>query len=540
MAHRKELIEQAAQSIGLHLDEGCGVEMGQLSDARRGRLVDRSKVVVASVQTLSRPTRLQGFRPNEFGLVITDEAHHGTSDSYRTVYGWFQQNRQCRFLGITATPDRSDEVMLGEIFETTAYKKDICEGIDDGWLVPVVQKFVYVKGLDFSSCRTTAGDVNAKDLERAMSGEFDAEDEEARIEHEKMLHAVADPAIREANGRPGIVFCVTVRHSDDMAMMLRRHGCTAESVTQETDSDTRTEIIRDFKAGRLQWLVGVGVFTEGFDAPNAEIIVNARPTKSRALYTQMVGRGTRPLMSAIRGIDDPEERKRRIAASAKPNCTVWDFVGNCGRHKLICTADILGDAYPEDLREAVLRRLRSLSESFDIREEMAQEQARREEMQRLKAEQEKAERERAAKKAEELRERIRREAELRGHKATAQYSTEEIDPFGDGAQYQRGVDGPRRGSCSDKQVEYLVALGVSRDKAMGFDKRQAGAVIDSLMAKSGGEYRITFGKHKGKSLANAGPGFVWWVENQMERGPKRESLMAQIELMNCERKAVGQ
>jgi superfamily II DNA/RNA helicase len=310
-------------------------------------------------------------------------------------------------------------------------------------------------------------------------------------------------------------------------------------VTQDTDSDRRTEIIRDFKAGRLQWLVGVGVFTEGFDAPNAEIIVNARPTKSRALYTQMVGRGTRPIPEAVNGIDDPEERKQRIAASRKPNCTVLDFVGNSGRHKLICTADILGDAYPEDLREAVLTRLRSLSESFDVREEMAREQARREEMAKLRAEQERQAREKAEKKAAELRERLVNEAKMKNHRAAAQYTTEEVDPFGDDASFQTGVDVPRRGSCSDKQVEFLVSLGVDRAKAMGMSKGQAGAVCTSLLAKVGGEFRITFGKHKGKSLAMAGPNFYWWVETQMDSGQRKDQLIQNIALMREERKASG-
>jgi hypothetical protein len=85
-------------------------------------------------------------------------------------------------------------------------------------------------------------------------------------------------------------------------------------------------------------------------------------------------------------------------------------------------------------------------------------------------------------------------------------------------------------------VEYLVALGVPRVKAMAYSKSQAGAVIDSLMARKGGEFRITFGKHKGKSLALAGEGFAWWVENQMDAGPKKTELLNHIKLWRLERK----
>lgn len=551
IAHRKELIEQAAASIGLHIDEDCGIEMGQQSEARRGRLVKRGKVIVGSVQTLSRPNRLQAFDPHQFGLVITDEAHHATANTYKTVYGYFQQNRQCRFLGITATPDRADECKLGEIFETTAYRKDICDGIDGGWLVPIVQQFVYVKGLDFASVRTTAGDLNERDLERAMAGanrdeladvdatELTPEQIEAREENERMLAAVAVPAIREANGKPGIVFGVTINHAEGLARMLRQHHCTAEAVTQDTDSDTRARIVSDFKAGKLQWLVGVGVFTEGFDAPNAEIVVVARPTKSRALYTQMIGRGTRPARGVIDGVESPDQRRAAIATSAKPNCKVLDFVGNSGRHKLISTADILGDSYPEDLRQAVLDRLRSLSEACDMRAELAAESQRREEMAKLKAEREEAERLAAERRLEELRQRCIAEARGKLRQATATYTTEDVDPFGDAAAYQRPVNAPARGTCTDKQLEYLVKLGVSRDKAAVFSKQQAGSVIDSLSAKVGGEFRITFGKHAGQSLAMAGDGFVWWVQNRMDDGPRRTQLLDNIALMRAERQAIA-
>lgn len=554
LAHREELIRQACESISHHMADRCGIEMAEISEARRGSMWAPARVVVASVQTLTKPARLQMYDPKQFGLVITDEAHHATARTYRTIYGWFQQNRQCRFLGVTATPDRADEVKLGEIFETDEADGkpltwDICWGIDNGYLVDIVQKFVYVKGLDFTKVRTTAGDLNERDLERVMAGATSAElgigkawddltDEErqARQEHEEMLHAVADPAVREAAGRPGIVFCVTIRHAADMAEMLRRYNCTAEAVTQETSREDRKEIVERFRSGDLQWLVGVGVFTEGFDAPRAEIVVNCRPTKSRALYTQMVGRGTRPQKGVIDGLDSPEERRAAIAASAKPNCTVLDFVGSSGKHKLISSIDVLGDAFPEDLREATLRKLQAASAAFDPREELRLAEERRQQMEELK----KRQAEEAAKERErkiwEANERIKRERELRGLTAKADYTVETVNPFVLEATFQPVADVPR-GSCSDKQVEYLVALGVMRQTAMTYNKAQAGAVIDSLMAKKGGEFRITFGKHKGKSLALAGEGFAWWVENQMDHGAKRNELLNHIKLMRLERKS---
>jgi superfamily II DNA or RNA helicase len=463
---------------------------------------------------------------------------------------------------VTATPDRADEVLLGEIFEfapgdegnpelSRRLRRDICWGIDNGYLCEPRQKFIYVSGLDLSRVRTVAGDFNERDLEGVMAGarpdemglgkpdeELTDDEREARERHTRMLHAVCAPSVAEARGRPGIVFAVTVAHARDIAETLRaNYECSAECVTQDTSDADRKEIIGRFKAGQLQWLVGVGVFTEGFDAPSAEIIVNLRPTKSRALYTQIVGRGTRPLPGVIDGLLTVDERLAAIAASRKPFCTVLDFVGASGRHKLISLVNVLGDAYPEDLREAVLAKIRQASECFDPRDELQKLTEERERMARLEAEsKERAEKERLRRIAE-AEERIRREREARGQVAVARYTAEEVDPFTLEAHFQVPLEMPNvRGSSTDAQVEKLVALGVQRVTAMAYSKGQASAVIGSLLAKKGGEFRITFGKHKGKSLALAGEGFAWWVENQMDPGPKKTELMNHIKLWRLERK----
>ncbi|MHB1952005.1 MAG: DEAD/DEAH box helicase [Acidiferrobacteraceae bacterium] len=542
IAHRCELIDQGAGTIGAHLDEECGIEMGTLSESRRGRrLGGSSRVLVASVQTVSRTNRLRGLDPNDFGLVIFDECHHCQADTWKKVLGWFQQNRQCRFLGITATPDRADKVLLGEVFEETAFTMDILNGIEEGWLVPIHQRYVVVEGLDFSQCRTVAGDLNAQDLARAMGADDDSEDEdaEARREHQKMLHAVADPTIREANGRQGIVFCVNIDHAERMAVVFRGYGVTAECVTKRTPNEMRKHHITEFKAGRLQFLVGCAVFTEGFDAPTASVIAVARPTKSRSLYTQCVGRGTRPDPEAVK-FATPEERREAIARSSKPCCTVLDFVGNSGRHALISTADILGDKYPADLRAQVIAAMRTSAVAADIQEELAKAKQRREELARIKAEKKERERQAAAKRLEELRKRHAEEERLK-QQAKAKYTTREVDPFGGRAQFLQGItEAP--GGCSEKQAKFLEALGIPYKTAIRYTSRQASSVINQRRALSGAKYRVTIGKHRGQSLAEAGSGFIWWVRKMFEPRDQRghelkRELLRNIEIMECERQA---
>src|SRR5262249_37454191 len=144
---------------------------------------------------------------------------------------------------------------------------------------------------------------------------------------------------------PTLVFCASVGHARLMAEVLCRYRRgSARALDGTSHPEERRAVVGDFRAGRLQYLCNCGLFLEGFDAPAVAVVVMARPTKSLALYTQILGRGTRPLP----GVVDPlalapaAERRAAIAASAKPRMLVLDFVGNSGRHRIITAADLLG------------------------------------------------------------------------------------------------------------------------------------------------------------------------------------------------------
>jgi superfamily II DNA/RNA helicase len=123
----------------------------------------------------------------------------------------------------------------------------------------------------------------------------------------------------------------------------------------ETPKEVRRDLFPEYANGGFQYLVNVGVATEGFDEPSIEVVVMARPTKSRSLYAQMVGRGTRVLPGLIEELDGPEHRKSVIQESDKPSLEVVDFVGNAGRHRLVTSADILGGNYNDDIVERAKR-----------------------------------------------------------------------------------------------------------------------------------------------------------------------------------------
>jgi type I site-specific restriction endonuclease len=144
-----------------------------------------------------------------------------------------------------------------------------------------------------------------------------------------------------------------VKQAERLAEIFNRHRPdSAECVFGHTQTDDRAKIFRRFAdRGRLQILVNVAVAGEGYDNPNIEAIVCAKPTKSRSRYTQNVGRGLRPLDGILRELNSPEERRMAIAASTKPNCVVLDFVGNSGRHSLMTVADVLGGRISEEAKK---------------------------------------------------------------------------------------------------------------------------------------------------------------------------------------------
>ncbi len=273
--------------------------------------------------------------------------HHAVSTTYRNVLTWFGQNPNQKTLLVTATPKRQDKIGMHNVCDSVAYEMDLKTGIDEGWLVPIRQKFVTVEGLDISKVKTSKGDLQSGQLEQAFLG-LD-EDEE------RMLHSIVKPTLMEANGRKTIVFASGKEHANKLAACFNANGVEAGVVTDDTDLAIRAELVERYSNGDLQVLVNCMCFTEGFDAPQTAVIANCRPTKSESLYLQIIGRGTRPLAGIVDGPETAELRKQAIAASEKNHCVVLDFCGNSGEHKLVSVADVLaGDSVdPIDLAQAI-------------------------------------------------------------------------------------------------------------------------------------------------------------------------------------------
>ena len=339
VAHREELIDQAARTIERVTGNRPNIEMAeQRSREDLGFGLFANPCVVASVQTLNAKTkhgyRMDKFNPSDFSLLVIDEAHHSIATTYERVIKYFQRNRNMMVCGVSATPDRTDKMALGKVFKSVGFRYEIFQAINDGWLVPIVSNQIIVESLDFDHVRKTAGDLNQKDLSQI-------------VEREANLHGVATPCIEIAGDRKTLLFATSVSQARDLCAIINRHGKRAVFLHGGTPKDQRREIVRRYLDGEYQFLCNVGIATEGFDDPSIQVVAIARPTLSRALYTQMAGRGTRPLPGVVDAPISSGQRREAIAQSDKPSVEIIDFVGNSTRHKLVSSADILGGKYKD-------------------------------------------------------------------------------------------------------------------------------------------------------------------------------------------------
>lgn len=267
LAHRGELLTQAQEK----LKAATGLDSA-LEKAESSCMGSPKRVVVGSIQSLAREDRLYGFPKDYFQTIIVDEAHHCMSDSYQKVLNYFSD---AYVLGVTATPDRGDMKELGDFFDTLAYEYGMLPAIKDGWLCPIKAQTVPLK-IDISDVSLSAGDYSPGDLGNALDG---------------YLKEIAREMKKHCEGRKTIVFTPLIKTSRKLCEYLQMEGFNAAEVNGE--SKNRKEILKDFEDGMYDVVCNSMLLTEGFDSPAVDCIVCLRATRSKSLFAQMVGRGTR-------------------------------------------------------------------------------------------------------------------------------------------------------------------------------------------------------------------------------------------------------
>ena len=296
LAHRGELLDQASDKLFKATGLRCATEKAEQTS------VDSwNRVVVGSVQTLTREKRLSQFPPSHFGTIIVDEAHHAISDSYLRVLDHFSD---AKVLGVTATPDRGDMKNLGSVFDSLAYEYSLPQAIRDGYLCKIKALTIPLQ-MDLTGVSVSAGDFSSGDLGTAL---------------DPYLEQIADEMRTICSGRKTVVFLPLVATSQKFCELLHSRGFRAAEVNGE--SRDRAQILQDFEAGNYDVLCNSMLLTEGWDCPSVDTVIVLRPTKSRALYSQMVGRGTR-------------------LHPGKEHLLLLDFLWLTERHELCRPADLI-------------------------------------------------------------------------------------------------------------------------------------------------------------------------------------------------------
>lgn len=341
LAHREELIEQGAAKVRTMAP---GLRVGIVKAQRDNVTAD---VIVGSVPTLRsarRRDRIQGV-----GLVIVDECHHATADSYRLIldaYGCMGPGGAVA-VGFTATMTRSDDARLGDIWQNIAFAMSIKdlheEGRQDGteYLSPARGVHVHVKDLDLRKVRQSRGDYSDGALGAAIEGSLAPQ-------------AVARAYREHAARRPGVLFAPTVSSAEAYGDALAAEGFKSELVHGMMAPAARRDALERFRQGDTQILTNCMVLTEGTDLPMIQTVVVGRPTKSSGLYVQMVGRGLRPW-------------------PAKVDCLVLDVVGASQKNSLVAPIDLFGDALPEITEQEMTKEADAEDEAlFDLEPEAGQ------------------------------------------------------------------------------------------------------------------------------------------------------------------------
>ena len=290
VAHTMELVTQAYHCIESLWPEAS---IGKFADSIKDT---ESHVVCGSIQSIA--LNLDLFKDDDFDYIIIDEAHHATADTYQRVLAYFKPKFT---LGLTATPERADDVNILEIFKNTAHKLDIQSAVEIGALVPVRCIRIHTN-IDMTKVRFNSVQYNIRDLD-------------VKICVTERNQLIVDTWLEYVKNKRTVVFCASVKHAEQIAELFHAAGINAVAVSSSMKTADRNEQLAKFASGELNVLCACDLLNEGWDCPETEVLFMARPTMSRVLYTQQLGRGMR-------------------TADGKDHLMVFDFVDNASQYNM--------------------------------------------------------------------------------------------------------------------------------------------------------------------------------------------------------------
>lgn len=311
LAHTTELLDQAKEKITM-ICPGLDVGIVRADCKEFNR-----PVVVSTIQSARQPETLEEFKRQGFSLCIYDEGHRAASRTPREILselGFFNASEKL-LVAFTATPFRNDSKGLGEVFEKVTYRKTIKDLINLGYLCKPIG--IRIKSdLDLSTVVTENGDFKTESLASVM-------------DTPEMIELAVDSWLEKALGRKTVAFAVTVSHAKNLADAFRRRGITSETIHGGTEQGERSDLLKRFKNGDIFVLTNCQILTEGWDCPEVDCVLMVKPTQSKGLYTQMVGRGLR-------------------LSPNKKDCRVLDFGSQT--HSLCGMAELIKDSDEEEAK----------------------------------------------------------------------------------------------------------------------------------------------------------------------------------------------
>ena len=231
-------------------------------------------VIFATVQSISKD--LEKFSPTDFDYLIVDECHHAAANTYQKIFTYFHPKF---ILGLTATPERSDGEDMLALFQNVAHKMDLKTAVERGILVPI--RYIRVKtNIDLTDVRINGIKYNSQDLESKLF-----------IPERNQL--IVDTYLKYVNGKKTVIFCASVDHAAEIAKLLRDSDVKAEAVSGRDRVEVREKILKDYETGSTNILCACDLLNEGWDSPHTTVLFMARPTMSKTIYMQQLGRGTR-------------------------------------------------------------------------------------------------------------------------------------------------------------------------------------------------------------------------------------------------------
>ncbi|WP_289142986.1 DEAD/DEAH box helicase [uncultured Brevibacillus sp.] len=307
IAHRDELVRQAASKLlQVWPEADVGIIKGQENEVEK-------QIISCSVQSLVN--RMEQIT-EKVELIIIDECHHAVSPTYLKVIDHFaEKNPDLLIVGVTATPDRTDGKELSTVFDQIVFEINMLDLIKEGYLVNLRGQRIDT-GVDLSKIKTTYGD-------------FDEAQLALNFNTAKTNELVVETYLNRCEGKLSVAFCCSVQHAIDLAATFRSFGISAHHVDGTMKDEERRNILSKFAQGEIRVVTNVMVLTEGFDCPEVSCVLMVRPTQSRSLYVQAVGRGMRLF-------------------PGKKDCLVIDFAGNSSRHQLVTLLSIIGTATEQE------------------------------------------------------------------------------------------------------------------------------------------------------------------------------------------------